>query len=399
MKSLLYLSVLACICLTAPLRAQFVVPGDGSDGALNITQDTVVDLSQAVTGSWDQNNTANAGKGVYDPEKWVVVFKYSSVIVAGHTEGNPPKLEGSKLSFKNHPSHAPVVWLVQGDVSVNGIVDLDGKLGALAGSFEAAIPAEPGPGGFRGGAQSFIGYGAGLGVGGGNPSVGGRFADSYGNPQILPLIGGSGSSGHDRADFSGSGGGGAILIAAQGHVNINGLISANGADRNAPPWNIFGAGGAIKIIAPQVGGTGSLTAVSNGRTRIETTILADTLSILPNTVAVPLGNTPPILWAPDNAPKVRIVSVDAIPAPVDPHAPLRTSADIGIQNSGEVDILLEAVNFPIEGSVQVRVSPKFGQYAWKTATRTGGDFTASQWRVKTTLPTGFTTLQARAVSP
>jgi hypothetical protein len=35
---------------------------DDSDGALNITADTVIDLSQALTGAWDASNTANAGK-------------------------------------------------------------------------------------------------------------------------------------------------------------------------------------------------------------------------------------------------------------------------------------------------------------------------------------------------
>ena len=55
-------------------HADIVVPGaNGSDGTLNITTNTVIDLSQAVTGNWDTNNAANAGKGVYDPEKWAVV--------------------------------------------------------------------------------------------------------------------------------------------------------------------------------------------------------------------------------------------------------------------------------------------------------------------------------------
>jgi len=43
--------------------AAIVVPGaNGTDGALNITDDTVIDLSQAATGTWDQDNTANASK-------------------------------------------------------------------------------------------------------------------------------------------------------------------------------------------------------------------------------------------------------------------------------------------------------------------------------------------------
>ena len=76
------------------------IPGaDGSDDALNVTVSTNIDLSLAVTGAWDANNAANAGKGIYDASKWAVVFKYSSVNIA----------PGATVTFSNHPSRAPVV--------------------------------------------------------------------------------------------------------------------------------------------------------------------------------------------------------------------------------------------------------------------------------------------------
>ena len=75
------------------------------------------------------------GAGVYDPNQWAVVFKYSSVIVDGVYT----------VTFKNHPSHAPVVWLVSGDVTLAGEVNLDGQPWVYAPAL-----AEPGPGGFRG---------------------------------------------------------------------------------------------------------------------------------------------------------------------------------------------------------------------------------------------------------
>src|ERR1035441_9659321 len=114
------------------LFAQLNIPSDGSDGALVISSDTVIDLSQAVTGNWTNNNTANAGKGVYDPAKWAVVFKYSSVNIAN----------GATLTFTNHPTHAPVVWLVANDVTINGTLSLDGQAIGLTYSDEAV----PGPG-------------------------------------------------------------------------------------------------------------------------------------------------------------------------------------------------------------------------------------------------------------
>lgn len=199
------------------LFAQLNIPSDGSDGALVISSDTVIDLSQAVTGNWTNNNSANAGKGIYDPNKWAVVFKYSSVTIAPN----------ATVTFVNHPTHAPVVWLVTNDVTINGTLSLDGQNGT---SNPVNLP-EPGPGGFRGGVGNHPGFGSGSGFG-----PGGYYGDygdystghSYGNLQIVPLIGGSGGSGYQ--DQSGGAGGGAILVAASGTISVNGYCHAYGGD-------------------------------------------------------------------------------------------------------------------------------------------------------------------------
>lgn len=73
-------AVTAFLCGQAAM-ASITVPSDGTDGALVISANTVIDLSQAITGNWDTNNAANSGKGVYDPAKWAVVFKYTSVTI------------------------------------------------------------------------------------------------------------------------------------------------------------------------------------------------------------------------------------------------------------------------------------------------------------------------------
>ena len=169
--------------------AQLNIPSDGSDGALIVASNTVIDLSKAVTGAWDASNTNNAGKGIYDSNKWAVVFKYSSVVISN----------GATVTFTNHPSRAPVVWLVNGNVTINGTVSLDGQNSQLAPSL-----AESGPGGFRGGSGFFttgVGAGAGFGPGGASfqsnigysgsyGSIGTTGSPSYGNPSLLPLIGG-----------------------------------------------------------------------------------------------------------------------------------------------------------------------------------------------------------------
>ncbi len=167
------IQLVTCAVVTAmsmeAAKAALVIPSDGSDGALVITNNTVIDLSQAVTGNWDADNTANAGKGIYDSNKWAVVFKYSSVTIQG----------GATVTFKNHITHAPVVWLVQSNVAVNGVVSLDGQ-----GNQTPPYLAEPGPGGFRSGAGYYASgadRSAGYGIGGGLAMTSSGYGGSYGS--------------------------------------------------------------------------------------------------------------------------------------------------------------------------------------------------------------------------
>jgi hypothetical protein len=174
--------------LGAASRADIVIPGaDGSDGVLNITANTTIDLSQAVAANWNAPSP-QAGKGVYDATKWAVVFKYSSVNIAS----------GATLAFKNNASRAPVVWLVNGNVTISGTISLNGAQGTAS----TLGPSEPGPGGYRGGSPVLSGtlpLGYGFGPGGSlTYSTGGSYAtkgegttpgEPYGNTVLLPLLG------------------------------------------------------------------------------------------------------------------------------------------------------------------------------------------------------------------
>lgn len=374
------------------LHAQISIPSDGSDGVFSPATNVEIDLGAAATGPW---NSAGAGHGVYDPDKWAVVFKYSSVNIPA----------GVKVTFKNHPTYAPVVWLVQGNVTITGELNLDGKPGTTD-TVLRLTPTEPGPGGHRGGARSPAGNGHGLGPGASAPSSNGfgntaSYLGAYGNPQIIPLIGGSGSAVKGSAE-SGCGGGGAIAIFSSGTVNIEGLASAIGGTVPATSASA-GSGGAIRIVAVAVTGAGTVQCVNNGlnnsgRIRIETQALQPSLRTFPETIGVPPAN-PPVIWPAANAPVARVVSVDAVSAPSDPRAPLVAGADVAIQNSNQVAVLIETQNFPIEGVVQLNITPKFGNRTTATATRLSGDINQATWRVQTTLPQGFVTLQARATQP
>jgi hypothetical protein len=377
------------LILSATAHAQLTIPSDGSDGAFSPNANVEIDLGLAANGIW---NSPGGGNGVYDAEKWAVVFKYSSV--------NIPT--GVKVTFKNHPTYAPVVWLVQGNVTVAGELNLDGKAGTVD-STARLTPSEPGPGGYRGGASGPSGYGAGLGPGGTNTTNFGNnatYSGSYGNPQIIPLMGGSGlAARYTAGQPSGGGGGGAIAIFAANQISLSGTVSAIGGAYQ----DNYGSGGAVRLVASGVAGVGQVRCVTSGinnpgRIRIETNSLTPTLQTFPETIGVPPANTP-VIWPAANAPVAKVISVDAVNAPADPRAPLVAGADVAIQNSNQVAILIQTQNFPIEGVVQLNINPKFGNRTTLNATRLSGDITQAIWRVQTTLPQGFVTLQARATQP
>ncbi|MCU0779915.1 MAG: hypothetical protein MUF04_02305 [Akkermansiaceae bacterium] len=405
------LTALAC-ALTVAARAAIVVPGaDGSDGVLNITTNTEIDLSQAVTGTWDQNNAANAGKGVYDPAKWAIVFKYSSVNVAS----------GATVTFKNHASRAPVVWLVNGNVTIAGTVSLDGQ-----GWMYAPLLAEPGPGGFRGGNgyySAYVGASAGFGIGAGSSAGNGAGygqqanGPSYGNPSLIPLVGGSGGGGWYNRANGGGGGGGAILIAATGTVSCSGTIRSNGGNSdgtNSYGWCGAGSGGGIRVICDTVvgqgvinaiGGVGSNSPGSVGRIRIERIVNNNALQIVPDPSIVPLtaGSTA-LLWPPTGAPEVKIVSVGNVNAPADPRASFGSAgADVALPQTSSTQAIIETKNVEQASVVKVRVTPRSNADATVITAAlqsvVSTDPLVIRWTATLPVNTGYSALQVHVVRP
>jgi hypothetical protein len=383
------------------------IPGaDGSDGAFSPTSNVTIDLSTALTGSW---SAPGSGNGVYDPNKWAVVFKYSSVDIPA----------GVTVTFKNHDSRAPVVWLVSGDVNIAGALNLDGQT-------YVAPPAvaEPGPGGFTGG----IGYqnptspsGGGQGIAGGTQGASsGSHATAgasnsyplYGNPRALPLVGGSGGGGDVNAARGGGAGGGALLLAVQGSLAVDGQIRAIGGQGiNSGCCSYYqagsGAGGAIRLVAETIAGTGGIYALGvgpytsgNGRIRIEANTVAASWDVQPATSVV-APDDPVLLWLPTGAPTVEVAHIDTNPVPLDPHARLELDRqDVSLPLlGGESDILVQTTNVDPTATVQVRITPKYGAPALVNAVFDSGDTQQANWVATTTLPEGYFTVQAHAVNP
>ncbi len=361
------------------------IPSDGSDQPLNVTSDLVIDLRKAVKGTWSDDNAANAGNGIYDPLKWAVVFKYSSVNIA----------KGATVTFINHASRAPVVWLVKEGVTIDGTLNLNGQPW-IRDAFH--VP-EPGPGGFRGGAGSDSAYdygqGSGFGPGGSqNDHAGYLDYRPYGNAQIVPLMGGSGGGGYG-SDYSGSGGGGAILIAAPNDIVINGSCVAEGGFSGV----YSGSGGAIRLIASRILGNGSLSAAAAypGRIRLEADTASPDLTINP-----PVGVASPnplIIWPEATASTVQVVSIGGQSPPPDPTASITAPAtDLTISTTNSVTIVVQTAHFPTNGVVSVYIKPRNSANSTLPATYVSGTTVLATWQATTTLLPAYTVIQARATS-
>jgi hypothetical protein len=406
-------------------RAQLNIPSDGSDGALVITTNTVIDLSQAVTASWDANNSANAGKGIYDSNKWAVVFKYSSVVINTNCT----------VTFSNHASRAPVVWLVSGNVTIDGTLSLDGQQYQVA-----PLLAEPGPGGFRGGAGKYAagveeaaGFGPGggairvgeyygyIGAGGSYGSVGYLGRPAYGNPSLVPLVGGSGGGGRSAAygqatGKSGGAGAGAMLIASAGSLSISGTIRANGGNGQVGGSAYDypgGSGGGIRLVCETLAGNGIAQCLGGngsfygglGRIRIERVVNSNSLQVNPDPSVVTLAaGTTPLIWLPTNGPTARIVSIGALTPPADPRSSFGADgADVTLPQVSSTPVVVETVNVESASVVKIRVTPRAnGNFTETNAVLesiVSSDPLVIRWTNNVTVTNGYSAIQARVVRP
>lgn len=402
-RSILFacVTILCSFVATNSVPAQIDVYSDGTDGVLSFgcCGSTTIDLSQAITGNWyDPVAPEDAGKGIYDPNVWAIVYKFESVSV-----------DRRNLYFNPHPSGAPVVFLVQNDATFSGAALYLNANGFIAG-----------PGGFNGG-KSVIGNepaSAGLGPGGGGteegqPGSGAGYATVgdgvdpgivYGNAGVFPLIGGSGGSGSDAAGYTGGGGGGAILIAVGGKLTMNSSIYANGTSPNQ--FNSAGgSGGAIRLVADEIVGDGNLQALGgrsgntlgggDGRIRIEAN--DDTLITEGQPQASRGVPQNPVNIFPDpTVPVIRSVSLGGDAVPADPR-PL--GVDLTFSDPGIYELVIQAENVPTSSTLNVRVTPRRGEEFNVAASFQSGNTTSSTWTASLDLPDGASNIIVRAEIP
>jgi hypothetical protein len=402
--------LLAAVFAVHTARAQNFSSGStGADGAL--------DFSNLAPGTTVEFNP-DAFSPPLDPERDNVYHFTTINVPAGVTV----KLSAKYLS-------GPVYWLATGAVQISGTLDLNGQDGHHSNTLinsGSRFPSLPGAGGFGGGFGGFGGassqVGNGPGGGGlpdrgdhdggpaGHASDGGcgvRPGRAYGNAFLVPLVGGSGGAG-GSSGAGGGAGGGAILIASSVSITVNGLIEANGGKGGNFGFNNVrggaGSGGSIRLVAPTLSGTGTLSALaaphmfggfcaSHGRVRMEA--FQHGLSILlpsggqrtfPNALSVP--STPP--------PSVRVVSIAGVALPPNPTGSFELP-DVNIDASAATTVIIEGRFVPVGTIVRLHLVSEDGADQIVDSAPLAGTLAQSSATSSVVFPRGFTRGFARAV--
>lgn len=205
----------------------------------------------------------------------------------------------------------------------------------------------------------------------------------------------------------GGAGGGALLLASSTQVSAEGEIRSRGGDGVGPQNSAFGAGGAgsggsVYLIAPTIGGQGTIDAgggagwggIANGsRGRVRLESWNETFS---GTIQGALfRGTPIAVRLPTSTPTVRVTSVDGVPVAMQPTGEFAIP-DVVIDNGEPVPVAIEAENVPLGTTVQVYLYSEDGADQIVDSTPLAGAFDSSTATATLTIPSGYSRGLARA---
>lgn len=401
-------------CSTVDVFGQGFVSGStGSDGAFSPTANITVQVPES---------------GVFN-----------------YTTFNIPS--GVTVKYTPNSQNTPVTILTTGNVTIAGIINLDGEAGNTNGS-----GGKGGPGGWKGGTGGFLidnfggmnGDGRGGGIGGGSLNGttpggggGGGFAlngnnannnqagnaligqggAAYGVSSLLPLTGGSGGGGGGSAPNTyrggaGGGGGGAILIASSGTITLSNYIYARGGNGAATYGTAGsgggGAGGAVRLVANTItgagyidvrgGGGGSVSyGVSSGGTGSRGFIKFEAFDFTGNTInpnGVPVSTSQPNPVTIPSNPLIRIASIAGVTVPLVTRGSLQGTPDLTLPGAltNPVTVQLEATNLPVDSVAQVIVTPPNGARTVYQATPLTGTTNLSTATASISIPPGMSVI-------
>jgi hypothetical protein len=319
------------------------------------------------------------------------------------------------LSFIRNELNTPVYLLATGDVTLNGTGSIASLITVKGSDTTDSDGGVAGPGGFDGGKGGFEatppgpGQGPGGGAGGqcnttvaGAGSAGHRTVPSggstnhgaaYGSTSLVPIVGGSGGGGCFSGTTSrgGAGGGGAIVIASNTKISFTGVVNADGAFSNGSA-SAHGSGGAIRLVAPIVRGSGVLRARGaegvfsgpiqqngEGRIRIDTLDHTELTATLNPSASATIGSAMYVFLP--NAPRLDIV--EAAGEPVG-SAPVQVTLPLGAPAAQTV--IVRAQNFTGTVPITVAVLPESGARALVNADIAMNGQAEAQVTVPVTIP-------------
>ncbi len=355
------------------------------------------------------------------------VFNFTTVTLAA----------GVTLQFTKNARNTPVTLLATGNVTVNGVIDVNG------GRAVGIIGAEGGPGGGRGGdgglgieadilaGKSGEGPGGGgggkvaggyggsggfaqNGAGGINSSVsnGGLGGPRYGSRTMIPLLsgsgGGGGAAGGSSPGSGGGGGAGALLIASSGNIlfgnTLSGITAIGG---NSTRNGGGGSGGGVRLIANTITGTPSLR-IDGGRNEIQGSNASygyarieafDYNTFFPTTSNPNYSFARPNPVTLPNAPQLTIASVGGVNAPVAPKGSFAAAPDIVVPTTtaNPVTVAMQASNIPISTVVSLTLTQENGDRTTVSSTPLAGSLATSTATATVTLPaSGLSVITATA---
>jgi hypothetical protein len=234
--------------------------------------------------------------------------------------------------------------LAQGSVNIAGLLEASAR-------YEAPnLERTPGPGGFFGGFLNANGFGPGAGQNSGN-----RNAQWVGPLALVPIVGGSGGAG---SNCVGRGGGGAILIASSGSIQVSGAIQAFG--NHAGICSIgYGSGGAIRLVANAANVTGTLNASgaqnNPGVVRVEAPPGALTFTGSSYPAAVLSAVNPKLTLS--ATPALRLLSIGGFSIPAGSGARSDT-VDLLLPSQlvDPIPLVVQASNIPVGSKVTVAIN-------------------------------------------
>jgi hypothetical protein len=396
----------------AAAQTPFTSGSTGADGALNYTTPGTVLFDPANLGL----NPAGDN-----------VFQFTTINIGPNVT---LKLTSNLMRGK------PVVFLATGNVTIAGQINLDGATAPTLSSFGAdwitqRVPSQPGPGGFPGGVGARPGSSASPGLGpGGAPvqtntscNVGGAAASgtagtgipaptTYGNTQLVPLIGGSGGGGGcvapsiiaaDAAGGTGGAGGGAIRIVSTTSIAVTGSITAlgggGGGGRSGGTTGGGGSGGAVNLIAPTISGNGVVNVSGGGNggygfILLNTAANNFTGSLSSGLVTKTVLLAPPLPTA-STVPTITVTSVNGVSV-AQPAQGAFLTPDVTINAASAVTINISAVAVPVGTVVQLNIVSELGADQNVSCTPLAGTLASSTATCSASFPTSVSRILASA---